>query len=239
MGFLLAKMVLLLALATAAGAGLAYGWFRRHYEDVTLDYARTREEFATWRERFEERLAARPEVDLRPVSEEIADLHLAVRNLPSPEPVNLAPVDARLTAIEHALFPLQSRLDELSAAVRSLRRPAADPTTPAPEVSHTTAAPPDPESPPATPARNLLSHPAHGEPDDLTRIRGLPKVLEQTLHKVGVFYFWQIAEWSPEDVAYVDRQLEHFGARIESEGWVDQASELAQQPSAAARPGTH
>src|SRR5579871_699422 len=99
MGFLLAKMVLLLAVATAAGAGLAYWWFRRHYEDVTLDYARTREEFASWRERFEERLAARPEVDLRPVREEIADVHLALRNLPAPEPVDLGPVDARLTAI--------------------------------------------------------------------------------------------------------------------------------------------
>ncbi|MBV9697266.1 MAG: hypothetical protein JO005_10095, partial [Gammaproteobacteria bacterium] len=78
----------------------------------------------------------------------------------------------------------------------------------------------------------LLTHPSHGEPDDLTRIRGLPKVLEQTLHKVGVFYFWQIAEWSPEDVAYVDSQLERFQGRIESDGWIDQASELAQQVSA-------
>ncbi|MBV8784602.1 MAG: hypothetical protein JOZ67_10475 [Gammaproteobacteria bacterium] len=231
MGFLLAKMVLLLAAAVLAGAALAYWWFRRHYEDVTLDYARTRDEFAAWRERFEERLAARPEVDLRPVSEQIADVHLAVRDLPSPEPVDLAPVDARLTAIEHALFPLQSRLDELTAAVRALRPPS-EPgrvATAEPEGEPAAGAP----AAAATPvARNLLTHPSHGEPDDLTRIRGLPKVLEQTLHKVGVFYFWQIAEWSPEDVAYVDSQLERFQGRIESDGWIDQASELAQQVSA-------
>ncbi|MBV9697424.1 MAG: hypothetical protein JO005_10890, partial [Gammaproteobacteria bacterium] len=202
MGFLLAKMVLLLAAAVLAGAALAYWWFRRHYEDVTLDYARTRDEFAAWRERFEERLAARPEVDLRPVSEQIADVHLAVRDLPSPEPVDLAPVDARLTAIEHALFPLQSRLDELTAAVRALRPPSEPGGVAAAEPEGEPAA--NAPAAAATPvARNLLTHPSHGEPDDLTRIRGLPKVLEQTLHKVGVFYFWQIAEWSPEDVAYV------------------------------------
>ena len=49
-------------------------------------------------------------------------------------------------------------------------------------------------------SRNLLTHPGHGEPDDLTQIKGVPKVLERKLHKMGVFYFWQIAEWSPDDV---------------------------------------
>ena len=42
-------------------------------------------------------------------------------------------------------------------------------------------------------------------------------MLEHTLHKVGVFYFWQIAEWSPEDVRYVDSQLTGFHGRIESD----------------------
>jgi predicted flap endonuclease-1-like 5' DNA nuclease len=88
-------------------------------------------------------------------------------------------------------------------------------------------------------SRNLLSHPGHGKPDDLTQIKGVPKVLERTLHKVGVFYFWQIAEWSPEDVRYVDSQLATFKGRIERDGWVDQAHELAATPSAAARPTEH
>ena len=45
MGFLLTKILFLLVLAAASGALLAYWWFRRHYEDVTLDYARSREEW--------------------------------------------------------------------------------------------------------------------------------------------------------------------------------------------------
>ena len=41
MSFLLAKILFLLVLAAACGAGFAYWWFRRHYEDVTLDYDST------------------------------------------------------------------------------------------------------------------------------------------------------------------------------------------------------
>ena len=53
MGFLLTKILLLLVLAAAGGALLAYWWFRRHFEDVTLDYARSREEWEAWRRGFE------------------------------------------------------------------------------------------------------------------------------------------------------------------------------------------
>lgn len=117
MGFLVAKMLFLLVLAAACGAGFAYWWFRRHYEDVTLEYARSRVEWATWRSNFEERLAARPEVDLTSVSEQLSTLHESVRAL------ERGPIEKRLTAIEHALFPVQTRLDELEGAVRAFHVP--------------------------------------------------------------------------------------------------------------------
>ena len=274
MGFLLIKILFLLALAATAGGLLAYWWFRRHYEDVTLEYARSREEAEAWRRGFEERLAARPEVDLEPLQRQVAAVQAALEDLPAPERVDLGPIEARLealsqrlaemrmpampdlapaterlTAIEHALFPLQTRLDELTGAVRALKsqQPAAadaeaaavaagDPESAAAEISG------DPEPAPVA-ARdggsNLLSHPSHGEPDDLTQIKGVAKVLEHTLHKVGVFYFWQIAEWSPEDVRHVESQLEGFHRRIEDDDWVGQASELAMQSTATPRPEEH
>ena len=80
-------------------------------------------------------------------------------------------------------------------------------------------------------SRNLLTYPSHGKPDDLTQIKGVEKVLERKLHKVGVFYFWQIAQWSPEDVRQVDQQLASYQGRIEQDHWVDQASELAASPA--------
>src|SRR5256885_453906 len=102
MGFLLAKILFLLVLAAACGALFGYWCFRRHYEDVTLEYARSRDEWASWRRGFEARLAARPEVDLQPLREQVAAVDEAVRSIdvPIPERVDLASVHARLDEIE-------------------------------------------------------------------------------------------------------------------------------------------
>src|SRR5437588_12995193 len=102
MGFLLAKILFLLALAAACGALFGYWWFRRHYEDVTLEYARSRDEWASWRRGFEARLAARPEVDLQPLREQLAAVDAAVRRIhvPIPERVALASVPACRDYIE-------------------------------------------------------------------------------------------------------------------------------------------
>ena len=310
MGFLLAKMVFLLALAAASGGLLTYWWFRRHYEDVTLEYTRSRAEWSAWRRALEERLSVRPEVDLSPLSLQMQAVEDAVRGLPQAERVDLAPLmdaiaalhlpmpqrldlaplqarlddievrlaelrlaapggepagerlealmrklaerpasadlgplDKRLMAIEHALFPVQTRLDELESAVRASRGDTLADLTPVLEQlsglrAHLEAATP------AKPAvregsRNLLTRPAEERPDDLTRLKGVDKVLERTLHRVGVFYFWQIAEWSPEDVQYVDSQLPRFRGRIARDGWVEQAHELAAEPDAAPAPTAH
>ena len=265
MGFLLIKILGLLVIAAACGAGAAYWWFRRHYEDVTPEYLKAREELLLWREGFEERLAARPAVNLEPVAQQLAAVHAAVSDIELP-PTDLAPLqgqlealaervaqlripeatdlsatNARLMAIEHALFPLQTRLDELTAAVRALRAPQEDAQAPAQAATGSESAPELLAEPPAgaAAARNLLAAPVHGEPDDLTRIKGVPSVLAQTLHRVGVFYFWQIAEWSPEEARYVDSQLEDFQGGVERDQWVDQAGELAAEPTAAPRPTEH
>jgi predicted flap endonuclease-1-like 5' DNA nuclease len=148
-------------------------------------------------------------------------------------------------AIEHALFPLQTRLDELESAVRALRVPESHAADLSPVLAHLAALqarldnPAGASRPPVRDgSHNLLTHPSHGKPDDLTRIKGVEKVLEHTLHKVGVFYFWQIAEWSPEDVRRVDEQLAGHQGSIERDHWVDQASELAADAGAARPPGT-
>jgi predicted flap endonuclease-1-like 5' DNA nuclease len=272
MGFLLAKILFLLVLAAACGALFSYWWLRRHYEDVTLEYARSRDEWASWRRGFEARLAALPEVDLQPLRAQLAAVDEAVRNidLPVPERVDLAslhsrldnieqrigdirlpeapdlkPAEQRLTAIEHALFPVQTRLDELESAVRAFRVPPPQTVDFGPVLERLATLQSHLENPPAPKAavregsRNLLTHPGHGKPDDLTQIKGVPKVLQRRLHRVGVFYFWQIAEWSPEDVRYVDSKLAAFKGRIERDAWVSQANELVATPSAAARPTEH
>jgi len=245
MGFLLAKILFLLVLAAACGALFSYWWFRRHYEDVTLEYARSRDEWASWRRGFEARLAALPEVDLQPLREQVAAVDAAVRNMDLPEAPDLKPTEQRLTAIEHALFPVQTRLDELESAVRAFSVPPPQAVDFGPVLERLGTLQSHLENPPAPKAavregsRNLLTRPGHGKPDDLTQIKGVPKVLQRKLHRVGVFYFWQIAEWSPEDVRYVDSKLAAFKGRIERDAWVSQANELAATPSASPRPTEH
>jgi len=62
--------------------------------------------------------------------------------------------------------------------------------------------------------------------DDLKKLSGVGPALEKKLLAAGVTTFAQIAAWSPEDVAAIDDQLS-FKGRIEREGWIEQAKELA------------
>ena len=85
---------------------------------------------------------------------------------------------------------------------------------------------------------NLLVEAAFGREDDLERVNGIGPMLAELLNEIGVFYFWQIAEWGPDEIRWVDDKLEHFKGRIQRDDWVGQAKLLAAQPDVAQRPGT-
>lgn len=72
---------------------------------------------------------------------------------------------------------------------------------------------------------NLLDAP-QGEADDLTKISGVGPKLNEKLNSNGVFHFWQIAEWGPAEIAFMDDQLS-FKGRIERDNWIEQAKEFA------------
>lgn len=65
-----------------------------------------------------------------------------------------------------------------------------------------------------------------GQADDLKRISGVGPKLEKTLNGLGIFHFSQIAEFTRDNVAWVDRHL-RFKGRIDRENWIDQARILA------------
>jgi predicted flap endonuclease-1-like 5' DNA nuclease len=278
MGFLLAKILGLLLVAAACGAWFSHWWFRRNYQDVTLEYTRWREEWETWRRAFEERLAARPAVDLQPLGQQIAAVDAAVRGIyipkppdlgpvlsavagirmPTPERIDLEPLYDRLDAIEQRLaYIAAERLDLVSEQLTALRtklESSASLSAAEPEASEMAELSEMAEADDAAAAlgtvemfdspevsiregsRNLLSHPGHGRPDNLTRIKGVKRVMERTLHDAGVFYFWQIADWSEEDIEHMHDLLPEFKGRIERDEWVEQAGELASEPDAAVPP---
>lgn len=62
--------------------------------------------------------------------------------------------------------------------------------------------------------------------DDLKQLSGVGPALEKKLHEAGVTTFAQIAAWGADDIAEMDEKLS-FKGRIEREGWVEQAKELA------------
>jgi len=129
-------------------------------------------------------------------------------------------------------------------------RAAADPTPAAPErpqpavkQAAQTAAPkkaPAKKSAAATPAQpeaaaaavteeqepETLSAARDGAADNLKLLKGVGPKLEQTLNELGFFHFDQIAKWTEAEVAWVDARLK-FKGRIERDGWIEQARQLA------------
>ena len=64
--------------------------------------------------------------------------------------------------------------------------------------------------------------------DDLKQLAGVGPALEKKLHQAGVTSFAQIANWTAEDIADMDEKLS-FKGRIERDGWVEQAKDLAKK----------
>jgi NADH-quinone oxidoreductase subunit E len=89
--------------------------------------------------------------------------------------------------------------------------------------------PAGPAAPPATalagaPPQGLAA--PEGEPDDLQQISGIGPGIEKILHELGIYHFRQIAEFTPDNVAWVNQRL-RFKGRIEREDWIGQARRLA------------
>lgn len=104
-------------------------------------------------------------------------------------------------------------------------RPAPAPA-PDPAPAPAPAPGPEPEAPVAGARPATLDAP-RGEPDDLKKIKGIGPKIEQMLHEMGYYHFDQIAAWGPDEIAWVDQNLEGFKGRVSRDDWVSQARELA------------
>lgn len=66
-----------------------------------------------------------------------------------------------------------------------------------------------------------------GGADDLKRIKGVGPKLEKLCNTMGFFHFDQIAAWTPDEMAWVNANLEGFKGRATRDKWIDQAKLLA------------
>ncbi len=129
-------------------------------------------------------------------------------------------------------------VEPVAEAVVAAPEPVAEP--PAPEAA--AEAVPEPDAAPAPAAEPEASPDAlpevtltedkfvklegpRGEQDDLKKISGVGPVLEQKLNDMGIYHYWQIAAFSPEDITEVDDGL-NFKGRIERDDWLKQAKDL-------------
>ena len=117
----------------------------------------------------------------------------------------------------------------IKAALGAGSVPAAAPSAPAkkPAKAKAEKAP----APATAPAAKKAAKPAKAEAapaaaDDLKKLSGVGPALEKKLNAAGITSYAQIAAWTDADVAAIDEQLS-FKGKIEREGWIDQAKELA------------
>ncbi|MDA3889285.1 MAG: 50S ribosomal protein L21 [Allgaiera sp.] len=99
----------------------------------------------------------------------------------------------------------------------------------APKAATSKAAAPKAEkaaAPKAAPKAEKKAEAATAAADDLKKLSGVGPALEKKLHEAGVTSFAQIAAWTEADVTEMDEKLS-FKGRIEREGWVGQAKDLA------------
>jgi NADH-quinone oxidoreductase subunit E len=127
--------------------------------------------------------------------------------------IPVAPVPEASTGGPAAAAPgvTEGRSERVSEAAREAARLAADLETPV-----ATAKRPE-----------RLDAPRGGTADDLKRIKGIGPKLEDLLNNLGYYHFDQIAAWTPEEIAWVDTNIEDFRGRATRDDWVGQARLLA------------
>ena len=73
----------------------------------------------------------------------------------------------------------------------------------------------------------MLAQARESGADDLKQIKGVGPKLEALLNSMGIYHFDQIAAWAPEQVAWMDDNLQGFKGRVSRDKWVEQAITLA------------
>jgi predicted flap endonuclease-1-like 5' DNA nuclease len=153
---------------------------------------------------------------------------LFLRPLPGPgEAARMAHADPAPTV--SATAPLRSskpvKVAETKSAPKAAAKPASAPApepAPAPAPAPAAAADPGEGTRPAA-----LDKPRDGGADDLKRIKGVGPKLEKLCNSLGFYHFDQIANWTADEVAWVDQNLEGFKGRVSRDDWVEQAKLLA------------
>lgn len=141
----------------------------------------------------------------------------------APKPV---PVPAPAPMAAPASAPAPKPAPVIAAPVpKAAPAPAAVKTAPAPVVA--APAPAAAMSAPEAARRpEALKAARGGKADDLKIIKGIGPKLEILCHSMGFYHFDQLANWTADEIAWVDQNLEGFKGRVTRDRWVPQAKAI-------------
>ena len=177
------------------------------------------------------RIPEQKETNLSPVLEKINQIRIpeqkttnldpvlnAIRNIPTAKPIDLSQLYAEIKAIK---IELAKRPKEIVKTIVEKVPSQQNKDVVANRLGD---------------RGNRLRKAAFGKPDDLKVIKGVGPKLEKMLHSIGVYYYWQVADWTKDDVQEADDLLDAFKGRIERDNWVSQGKQLMKLPSSAKKP---
>ncbi len=211
-------------LVAAAAIGFAVGWLcrslaiLRQRENAAMQSRAAQGELEGQRERLEARLAEAGSAR-KALEEEIARAR---------EAAEANAKSLRKLEREHSstLIRLEAREREV-ARLQAERGAKGEPDMPQAQASLAPQITPAPlgttDQTPGTPPQGLAG--PQGEADDLKRITGIGPGIEKSLHEAGIFHYRQIAELTPQNLAWIDHHLRLKG-RAEREDWIGQARAL-------------
>ncbi len=157
--------------------------------------------------------------------------------LPSVDTGEADRLRAELTACTNKGRNLAERIDQLERDVTAAKMRAEDAesrhvpavvppklrivsTSPTPATAMVADVPAAPRKP------GGLDAARDGRPDDLKLIKGIGPALENLCNRLGFYHFDQLANWTSEEIAWVDENLEGFKGRVTRDDWVAQARDL-------------
>ncbi|MFN0079800.1 MAG: hypothetical protein ACKVY0_25330 [Prosthecobacter sp.] len=156
-----------------------------------------------------------------PPPAEPATATLSLTEAPPPPARHSSPLAAIIAPTAAPAKPDSDSADAASAPTGLV------PTDTIPTLTELSLAPlPAVEIQPMADPRLGLIYPTRPEKiDDLTALKGIAQVLEQRLHELGIYTYFQIAHWNEEHIKELSSRLS-FKDRIQRERWVEQAQQL-------------
>ncbi len=153
---------------------------------------------------------------------------------PAAEPTTtVAAAASGVTAVKSGTTPggeeqLSQAKDERRHETEAKAKPKAAPKTKA-KAAKAKATKTKPADAPAGAGTRpkALRAPKGGKADDLKQIKGVGPKLEVLCNELGFYHFDQIADWSADEITWVDQNLKGFKGRVSRDTWVDQARVLA------------